>query len=751
MVLSLPVPSFSKSTSSPLRSGNGNAPPPQRGSPRPTTAKSAVKSTTPLNTSPGGSSTLSEALRNNPFGTTSRSRALSALAREADERREREELNHALVTLAQLFPDVKIEVFRELLMRFDGQSRLQVCVEQLLRYKTEWVRGRWNVPDGNKGGGDNGPDGNPARNNDNFGDLVPVEERFRSQEYKAAVKTTLSKEFSALSRSTVDAVLAETNFSYIRARPILRDLSRRTWRATFGSIFPFKRKKDKDDHPLLHWHRVADGEPIPRLKETGNTELDRELQDTLLAPMLLQRREEQEQRDLKLAEELNESEAKAVDALYECECCLSDVTFEQISACSQNSHIICYGCVQRTTHEALFGQGWGRSIDPEKSTLRCIAPVTQGTCEGTLHPEIVKRAILSDKAGEEVYRKFEDRLASEALLKSQLKLIRCPFCSYAEVDPVYHPSRNGINWRFRRGNLISTILMTIFLLDLIPLLIIPVIVLLLLNPSAVAEILTASLRNLCLKLRSQRFICANPSCQRASCVTCQKAWRDPHVCHEPLLLSLRNAVEAARTAAIKRTCPRCGLSFVKSSGCNKLTCICGYSMCYLCRKALGPPLKNSRQRRPRQNQENEPLAMGNNNRNGEEAGEGAEPEEPEGYKHFCEHFRINPGSRCTECNKCDLYLAEDEEAVARRAGEKAEREWRIRQGMVGVTLTAPAASRGNDRARNLDAAWPWDMQLNSGKRWRYWTEDVWREGRWKSEGQALVDWIVEKVVVVDGA
>ncbi|KAL1876791.1 hypothetical protein Plec18167_005201 [Paecilomyces lecythidis] len=748
MVLSLPVPSFSKSVSSPLRSRDTNALPAQRANPSTPAAKNAIKSTTPVTASTSSSSTLSEALRNNPFGTTPRSRALEVLSREADERREQEELNHALVTLTQLFPDVKIEVFRELLIRFDGQSRLQVVVEQLLRHKNEWVRGRWNVPDGNGSKeGDNAADGNAARA-DNDDDLVPVDERFRSEEYKAAVKTTLSKEFSGLSRSTIDAVLAETNFSYIRARPILRDLSRRTWRATFGNIFPFKRKKDKDDHPHLQWHRAADGELVPRLKETGNGELDRELHDMLLAPMLSQRRVEQEQRDLELAEELNENEAKAVNALYECECCLSDVTFEQISACSQSSHIICYGCIQRTTHEALFGQGWGRSIDPEKSTLRCLAPVAQGTCEGTLHPEIVKRAILSDKAGTEIYRKFEDRLASEALLKSQLKLVRCPFCSYAEVDPVYHPPSDGFNWRFRRGNLISTILMTMFLLDLIPLFIIPLIILLLLNPRAVVAILTASLQNLCLKIRSQRFICANPACRRASCITCQKAWRDPHVCHEPLLLSLRNTVEAARTAAIKRTCPRCGLSFVKSSGCNKLTCICGYSMCYLCRKALGPPLKNNGRRlRPRQNQENEPFFAQDDIENNDDY---ADPEEAQGYKHFCEHFRINPGSRCTECNKCDLYLAEDEEAVARRAGEKAEREWRIRQGMVGVTLTAPAASRRDDQARNLGAAWPWDMQLNSGKRWRYWAEDVWREGRWKSEGQAFIDWIVEKVVVVEG-
>jgi hypothetical protein len=27
--------------------------------------------------------------------------------------------------------------------------------------------------------------------------------------------------------------------------------------------------------------------------------------------------------------------------------------------------------------------------------------------------------------------------------------------------------------------------------------------------------------------------------------------------------------------------------------------------------------------------------------------------------------------------------------------------------------------------------------------------DVWAEGRWKLEGQALVDWIVERVMVIE--
>ncbi|GIK07833.1 hypothetical protein Aspvir_003502 [Aspergillus viridinutans] len=729
MVLSLPVPSFSRFT----------------------TASPALRSSNSSSNSNNQSTTLTEALRNNPFGNTSRSRAITALTSNTqaeNAKQEQEELNNALETLARIFPDVKIEVFRELLVRFDGQSRLQVCVEQLLRHKNEWVAGRWNVPTGT--GGEAG-DGDVSREHDEH--VVPPEERFRSDEYKASVKGVLAKEFSGLSRSTVEAVLAEANFCYMRARPTLKELSRRTWRATLNNILPsFKRKKDKDEHPLVVWQRRADGELVPRLKETGCVELDRELYEALLAPLLRVRREEQEDKDFKLAEELNEREAQAVEALYECECCLADVTFEQISTCSVDSHIICYSCIQRTIHEALFGQGWGKSVDVERSTLKCIAPIAHGSCEGSLDPETVKRAIIMEKAGLETYCKFETRLASESLMKSQLKLVRCPFCSYAEVDPVYHPSSMGIAWHFRRDGLLSTILMTVILLDMVPLLAIPLIVLYVLDPMAVPTILKNSLLNLCLKVRPKRFTCANPLCRRVSCITCQKPWRDPHICHEPLLLDLRATVEAARTAAVKRTCPRCGLSFVKSSGCNKLTCVCGYSMCYLCRKALGSSLPAAGQGRvPRLvagifNQENIAPAgqdPNDNDRNGPD-GEDAE----EGYKHFCEHFRINPGSRCTECNKCDLYQAEDEEAVARRAGERAEREWRVRQGASAAGVAVGALQVNNDFSADTYRK-SWGLPLHQGKGWGYWVNEVWHDGQWKLEGQALVDWVVEQVVVID--
>ncbi|PYI24324.1 hypothetical protein BO99DRAFT_398398 [Aspergillus violaceofuscus CBS 115571] len=777
-MVSFSVPSFrSTPTSPPLRPSDSNS----------------NSNSNTNHASSSASAMISErALRNNPFGITSRTRTSAALKPAAEDwRREQEELNHALQSLARIFPDIRVEVFRELLVRFDGTSRLHVCVEQLLRHKEEWVAGRWNVPGGTTGntadeGAAAADTASTAAATASGGDLlvIPPHELFRSPRYKAAVKAALAKEFSALSKSTVEAVLAEVNFCYLRARPTLQDLSRKTWRATFNSFLPlFKRSRDKNEHPLVVWQRpaVADGEAVPRLKETGCEELDRELHEALLAPLLRTRREEQERKDLALAETLNEDEAKAAEALYECECCFADVTFEQIATCSDSMHVICYGCIRRTIHEALFGQGWNKSVDVGRVTLKCIAPFGGGglnqddCCQGVLSAAVVKQAIQLDRSGAETYAKFEARVASDALRKSQLKLIHCPSCAYAEVDPIHHPS-SALVWRFRGEGLISSFIIAVFILDLIPLLLVPLTVMYLLNPAAIRATFRTALLNTTLRSRPKRFTCANPACQRVSCIACQKPWRDPHVCHEPLLLDLRATVEAARTAAVKRTCPRCGLSFVKSTGCNKLTCVCGYSMCYLCRKALTSTWTNgvdgggggggggrapNRRRAPaarrRNHAENIPLHQRNfipqpqdpdpDSDSEVEDDDDDEQEELEGYKHFCQHFRINPGARCTECTKCELYQDEDEEAVARRAGEKAEREWHARH---RGTATAAAAGALHVHV-NRDFSMRSSHSVSGPKwSWTYLVEEVWRGGRWKVEAQALVDWVVDCVVVVEG-
>lgn len=732
------------------------------------TTSSPSTSSTPI------SATINEALRSNPFGSTSRSRALEAETQAASRtidlrHRDLDDRNQSLFILAQLFPDVRIEVFRELLTRFDGTSRLHVSVEQLLKHKKQWVQGRWNIE---KDGAE------PAAP---VGTVAP-EEYFRSESYKGAVKAVLCKEFGGLSRSTIDGVLAEVNYSYTRARPTLKELSRKGWRATIINLNPFKRKKDsKDENPLVVWERSSGGDAapslvLPRLKHTGSDELDQEIHQTVIAPFLREHRETQEHQDYRFATEMNEKEAMAGNALYECQCCLDDVTFEQVSACSSEGHMICFNCIRRTLHEAIFGQGWDNSVDSERSTLKCVAPVSHGVCDGHLDPTLVKRAITSEKAGSETYRKFEDRVASEALLKTNLKLIRCPYCSYAEIDPIFHPSplssnggekKGSLQWRFRRdGTFASIVFTTILILDLIPLLFLPFLVLLLLYPHTATTLFHTSLQNLCLRSRSRRFHCDNPTCRQISCMTCHKPWRDPHTCEEPLQQSLRTTIEAARTAAVKRTCPRCNLSFVKSSGCNKLTCVCGYSMCYVCRKALNGPSSSPGRRRnaPRRGGENANniFAFENEYADANEAEDAGQS----GYKHFCEHFRVNPGTRCTECNKCELYYAEDEETIARRAGERAEREWRLRQSVIaGGTNqqngknnnashnTTPYNNHNHNPINLTTATTATTMYYNYNydrATWHYWLIDVWQEkDRWKWEVQGMADRLIERVVVVD--
>ncbi len=113
-----------------------------------------------------------------------------------------------------------------------------------------------------------------------------------------------------------------------------------------------------------------------------------------------------------------------------------------------------------------------------------------------------------------------------------------------------------------------------------------------------------------------------------------------------------------------------------------MTCICGYTMCYVCRQGLG-----------------------------RDQGGGA-------YSHFCQHFRPG-GGKCRDCDKCDLYKGDDEEKQVRIAGEKAEKEWREMEGMVGVK----GIGGGQE-------------ELTKGRWWK-------RE----SMVQDFVDWWVEKLIV----
>ncbi|KAF2271283.1 uncharacterized protein EI97DRAFT_437985 [Westerdykella ornata] len=585
-----------------------------------------------------------------------------------------------------------------MLSTFSEESRLQVITETLLKHGAKYVRGRYRTP-AEQGEHHLSPKYKYRSldpHKDTRGIPLALEDTFRSQSYKSAAKEALYREFSGLSHSTIKAVLAEWNWSYTHARETLLVLASKSWRASIASFFLRRKMPTATDHPLVLW-TSADAKlgrsGVPFLVRTKSRELDKELYDTLILPELEKQRKEQIAKDFELAVQLDEAEAEEAGEMYDCECCFIPNTLAQMSTCDVQGHHICFSCIRHSINAALYDQGWARNINSELCTLRCVAPMTDGRgdqCSGCIPLQFIERALLEEKDGADNIRKLNERFASEALLQSRLPLTRCPFCSYAEVDTLALPRADLFSTlKVRRGRLL---LASVPLLELLCWGIFRVILQFALlaftslallgyvsgKPFDVTGPLDSALRRIHLRRRGLRFQCLSPSCGRQSCLSCSAPWHDPHVCYSSQLQSLRLTLERATTDAVKRTCPDCNLAFVKSEGCNKLVCLCGYSMCYLCRQGLAT----------------------------------------EGYNHFCQHFREVPGRKCTECDKCDLYQVEDEEEVVRRAREAAERAWWERQGERQGSPNEKALER---RVSESDGLKGWGVSTRMSV-WEDWLE-----------------------------
>ncbi|OQO05343.1 hypothetical protein B0A48_09111 [Cryoendolithus antarcticus] len=504
---------------------------------------------------------------------------------EADQE-QLEGLNAALGTLVDAFPDVEIEALREMLERVSEDSRAQIVAERLLTRKRDAVSSGMRARAAQMlrlPANEDAATGAVSASSRQRRSLL-LEETFRGEKYQTAVKQLLYQEFKTLSHSTIKAVMAENNASYTLSRPTLQQLVSKAWRFPLTlPMFLTRRAAPvaEQDHPALFWRAEAAhaNASVPAVRQTGSTVLDRELHELFVAPVITKARQYQLSADLALAKELNETEAEEAEATFDC-------------------------AIPRRLAE--------RALD----------------ISGT----------------DDVWTEFQKRLTRQALAKSQMPLRRCPLCDYAEVEdpprPTWRPAKEITRLVFSRTPpgvqvllIISALISTFFVA---PLLLFASVLYLLSHifPPFIAMLQTSYAR-VRIHRRSPRFHCLNEDCATATCTTCLAPWIDPHTCFSNARTSLRTLIETSATAAIKRTCPRCHLSFVKASGCNKLVCNCGYTMCYTCR---------------------------------------CEITAKEGYQHFCQHFRP-AGGKCSQCERCELYGDEDEDAVVRRAVEKAEREW----------------------------------------------------------------------------
>lgn len=87
------------------------------------------------------------------------------------------------------------------------------------------------------------------------------------------------------------------------------------------------------------------------------------------------------------------------------------------------------------------------------------------------------------------------------------------------------------------------------------------------------------------------FRCQNPDCMMEVCRQCGLDWGEDHLgvpCQEmerDEAMQARREYEEKMTLEVIRTCQKCKIPIQKIDGCNKMTCRCGQTMCYLCRKS----------------------------------------------------------------------------------------------------------------------------------------------------------------------
>ncbi|ORE06621.1 hypothetical protein BCV72DRAFT_227974 [Rhizopus microsporus var. microsporus] len=471
-------------------------------------------------------------------------------------------LNACLKVLAlEVFPDCDIQFLRERVLRYPF-AHIEQVTDELLRL------GHW-----------------PERLN--YGQMEDAD-GIRSERYKHQALKQLVKEFPEIWKSSVQAVLAENNWDYLKSRDQLQRMGSGGF---WNSIKNF----------LIHWNKGA--------RRAQYARLDPQLEEQLTS-LERQRMNVQASQDLILAKEINQKEYGGQNQSITCDCCFGDYTFEELLFCSEGKHAFCHECVSRYITEGLFGQGALRA----RSWIDCIA--SSDACSGCLPARTLKQVLPSD-----LWMAYEQ----SHLDNCEQNKVQCCSCAYFEYDdsvkqletvPVVDMIRRIIGWFM--WNIESDLNI------------------------AYGRIKRAR--------RGQVFRCRNPKCQVWTCLECQRPFRGLHQCWEKENDGLRLYVERAMAEAVKRTCPQCSLSFQKADGCNKIKCRCGYTMCYVCRKDIARGIYITYVKSI--------LIY-----------------VVESYKHFCDHFRAIPGSRCTKCNKCDLYKTEPEDQVIRSAAEKAKTEY----------------------------------------------------------------------------
>ncbi|KAL9053373.1 MAG: hypothetical protein Q9162_004814 [Coniocarpon cinnabarinum] len=482
-------------------------------------------------------------------------------------------MNRELRILREVFPDLPNHLLHNLVTTFEPESRLFLITEALLsppsRLGGAYLHTTFDIMPGDSVGS-NVDAGAPRRGY----------EMIRSDQYKDAVRAAFKDEFSGIDRSLIERVLVENNWAYIPTRQQLLEEPRH--RSGISSLlFWWRGRKPADLSPLIIWPSPTSPEALPSVKPGVPEVLADELQASIVNPLKQALVEKQFNDDRELAESLAETNAQEAESLYECRCCYVAVPFEMLVACSSGDHFICHRCLQHTVSEAVYGQGWDRSVDTERGTIKCFALVDVGdSCDAWITYDQVSIVLSKTKNDKELLARFHEELARLSLQVPSQGLLQCPACPYSEVATSPHDQRPPIvpmeplRFWFIVNGVSGLVLFALGFRDIkhwrnIFLIIFGL--LMSLWGFAFATIAHrrqrrgAALRStltptkgqkrshaMSTSTQGQKFICRSPTCSQISCLNCLAVWKDPHTCFATDSQSLRTYVEAAISAAIKR-------------------------------------------------------------------------------------------------------------------------------------------------------------------------------------------------------
>mmetsp|Transcript_43353 Transcript_43353/g.79340 ORF Transcript_43353/g.79340 Transcript_43353/m.79340 type:complete len:515 (+) Transcript_43353:266-1810(+) len=263
-------------------------------------------------------------------------------------------------------------------------------------------------------------------------------------------------------------------------------------------------------------------------------------------------------------------------AQLECQCCFAEYDYEEMVSCRTGGHLFCKVCLQKHTEQRVFGVG-NLGVKPNstngtnmKHTSKALEILCMASdCTSGFHEGELRKA-----CSEKVLTKYNELQYAAVIESANIKgIAKCPKCNFIAIADETLPSL--------------------------------------------------------------LFHCHQ--CNFKSCKDCGEEYHPNIRCDQVESKNEtdgRRVVEEAMTTAMVRTCPRpmCRKKFLKTDGCNKMTCSCGCFICYVCRKEI-------------------PAAVA--------------------YKHFCQ----TPHCQHKSCNKCPLYYDTNEadKVRVRDAAKKAAR------------------------------------------------------------------------------